>query len=39
VRVPYDVEATARGVMEAGLPEEFADFLRTGGTPAAVSAA
>jgi predicted phosphodiesterase len=34
VRVPYDVEAAARGVVNAGLPEEFAEFLRTGGKPA-----
>lgn len=33
VRVAYDVEAAARGVLEAGLPEEFAQFLRTGGKP------
>lgn len=39
VRVAYDVEATARGVVAAGLPEEFAEFLRTGGKPAAVPAA
>ena len=32
VRVAYDVEAAARDVTHAGLPEEFADFLRTGGT-------
>lgn len=31
VRVTYDVEAAARGVMDAGLPEEFAAFLRSGG--------
>jgi len=38
VRVEYDVEAAARGVIQAGLPEEFAKFLRTGGilTDAAV---
>jgi hypothetical protein len=35
VRVAYDVEAAARGVIDAGLPEEFAEFLRTGGRPAA----
>ena len=35
VRVPYDIEATVAGVREAGLPEEFADFLRSGGKPAA----
>lgn len=33
VRVEYDVEAAARGVVAAGLPEEFAEFLRTGGKP------
>ncbi len=31
VRVVYDVEAVARGVVASGLPEEFAEFLRTGG--------
>ena len=31
VRVPYDVESTVRGVMEAQLPLEFAEFLRAGG--------
>lgn len=31
VRVPYDVESAANGVINAGLPEEFADFLRAGG--------
>ena len=31
VRVAYDVEATVAGVRSAGLPEEFAEFLRTGG--------
>jgi predicted phosphodiesterase len=39
VRVGYDVEAAARGVVGAGLPEEFAHFLRTGGAPAPVPAA
>jgi predicted phosphodiesterase len=38
VRVAYDVEAAAAGVVAAGLPEEFAEFLRTGGRPAAVQA-
>ena len=33
VRVTYDVEAAAQGVIDAGLPEEFAEFLRTGGHP------
>jgi predicted phosphodiesterase len=31
VRVAYDVEAAAADVIAAGLPEEFAEFLRTGG--------
>jgi predicted phosphodiesterase len=34
VRVPYDVEATIAGVRAAGLPEDFVEFLRTGGKPA-----
>ena len=38
VRVPYDVETTIAGVRAAGLPEDFVEFLRTGGKPAAVSA-
>jgi predicted phosphodiesterase len=33
VRVAYDVDAATRGVLDAGLPEEFAEFLRTGGQP------
>lgn len=39
VRVEYDVETAARGVIAAGLPEEFAEFLRTGGNPAPVATA
>ena len=31
VRVEYDVEATARAIVESGLPDEFAEYLRTGG--------
>ena len=31
VRLDYDVEAAGAGIRRAGLPEEFADFLRTGG--------
>jgi len=34
VRVTYDVESAAREVIDAGLPEEFAEFLRTGGASA-----
>jgi predicted phosphodiesterase len=31
VRVPYDVDATARAIHASDLPDEFAEFLRTGG--------
>ncbi|MEO7965149.1 MAG: metallophosphoesterase family protein, partial [Gemmatimonadaceae bacterium] len=31
VRVPYDVEGAAAAVLAAGLPQGFAEFLRTGG--------
>ena len=31
VRVPYDIERTIAGVRAAGLPEEFVEFLRSGG--------
>lgn len=31
VRVPYDVEAAVAAVRGEGLPEEFGEFLRTGG--------
>jgi len=37
VRVEYDVESAARGVIDAGLPMEFADFLRRGGSSSAPS--
>ena len=30
VRVEYDVDSAARGVIDAGLPDEFAETLRTG---------
>jgi len=30
VRVEYDVDAAARGVITSGLPAEFAETLRTG---------
>ena len=33
VRVDYDVDATIDGIRAAGLPDDFADFLRTGGAP------
>ena len=36
VRVEYDVERAAAGIIESGLPAEFSDYLRTGGQPSAV---
>jgi predicted phosphodiesterase len=36
-RVEYDVEEAARGILASELPDEFADFLRTGGKAAAIS--
>lgn len=33
VRVPYDVDAAARGIIESALPDEFAEYLRSGGKP------
>lgn len=36
VRVSYDLEATIAGVRAAGLPEDFVEFLQTGGKPTAV---
>ena len=38
VRVAYDVDAARRGILESTLPDEFAEFLRTGGRSAAVPA-
>ena len=35
VRVAYDVERAARGILESELPAAFADHLRHGGQPAA----
>lgn len=34
VRVEYDIESTISGLVEAGLPEEFGEFLRRGGSGA-----
>jgi predicted phosphodiesterase len=34
IRVTYDVEAAARTILESDLPDDFADYLRTGGKPA-----
>jgi predicted phosphodiesterase len=36
VRVAYDVEQAARGITESDLPDEFAEVLRSGGSPATV---
>ncbi|MEO7501146.1 MAG: metallophosphoesterase family protein, partial [Gemmatimonadaceae bacterium] len=33
VRVEYDVERAMRGIMESDLPDDFAEFLRTGNRP------
>jgi predicted phosphodiesterase len=32
VRLQYDIEAAARAIIDSDLPDEFADYLRTGGT-------
>lgn len=37
VRVEYDLERAVRGIRESDLPHEFAEYLRTGGKPVAVS--
>lgn len=38
VRVSYDLDTTIAGVRAAGLPEDFVEFLQTGGKPTAVMA-
>ena len=38
VRVEYDIERAVAGVRAAGLPEDFAEFLQTGGKPRAAAA-
>lgn len=37
LRIEYDVEAAARGILDSTLPDEFAEYLRTGGTLSAPS--
>lgn len=37
VRVEYDVERAARAILESTLPDELAEFLRSGGKPAAAT--
>lgn len=39
MRVPYDIDGATDGIREAGLPEAFAEFLRSGGRAAAVGGA
>jgi predicted phosphodiesterase len=35
VRVEYDVERAAQGILKSDLPNDFAEYLRTGGKPTA----
>lgn len=37
VRADYDVEQAARGILESDLPDDFAEYLRTGGKPTAAT--
>jgi predicted phosphodiesterase len=37
VRIEYDVEAAARGILASTLPDDFAEYLRTGGSPSVPS--
>ncbi|MEO8562323.1 MAG: metallophosphoesterase family protein [bacterium] len=37
VRVEYDIARTIAGVRDAGLPEDFVEFLQTGGKPVVTS--
>ncbi len=39
VRVEYDVERAVEGILGSELPDEFAEQLRTGGTPRPVEVA
>jgi len=39
VRVAYDVERAARAIVASTLPDDFAEYLRTGGRPAAPATA
>ncbi|MEP6688473.1 MAG: metallophosphoesterase family protein [Gemmatimonadales bacterium] len=38
IRVEYDVDEAIRGIRASKLPDDFADYLRTGGRPAPASA-
>ena len=37
VRVEYDLERAMRGIQDSGLPDDFAEYLRSGGQPAVAS--
>lgn len=37
VRVEYDVEEAARAIIDSDLPDDFAEYLRSGGKPAAAT--
>ena len=39
IRVEYDVEAVARAILASTLPDDFAEFLRTGGSTVTVTRA
>ena len=39
IRVQYDVEEAVRGILASTLPDDFAEYLRTGGTLAPLTAA
>lgn len=39
IRVEYDLEATMEGIRRSELPDDFAEYLRTGGRPAPINAA
>lgn len=36
VRVPYDIDAAVEAIHQSELPDDFAEYLRTGGRPATV---
>jgi diadenosine tetraphosphatase ApaH/serine/threonine PP2A family protein phosphatase len=38
VRVEYDLEAAMRAIRDSELPDDFAEYLRTGGQAASVAA-
>lgn len=38
VRVEYDIEQATRAILESELPDDFAEYLRTGGRPTPIAA-